>query len=73
MVGPNDKSGCRHGVSFTEHRHAYAGIASPSQFEVVPREYWLWSSSPSPPEEGEPPSCLYRPWPWPKIKFQRPA
>lgn len=67
MVGPNDKSGCRHGVSFTGHRHAYPGIVSPSQFKVVVGQYRLWPTSPSPPEEGEAPSCIYRPWVKPKI------
>ena len=67
MVGPDDKSGCRHRVPFTRHRHTCLGIVSQRQVETVLREYLLWAYSPSPPEEGEPLLSLHRYWPMPKI------
>jgi hypothetical protein len=41
MVGPDDKSGCRHGISFAEHLQTSPGIVSQIQFEILLREYVL--------------------------------
>jgi len=71
MIGPDDKSGGRHGVSFTGHINPYLGLVPQSQFEAPTREYLLCSSSPSPPEEGETSSGFSPPLAIAEEKFKK--